>query len=74
MAGLRLMLIPVGAVSPSVMDTAASETLKPVAAPDTVKLSTASPAIPSSVPDRIKVPEPLNRPPGMVTVKSFTAA
>ena len=41
------------------MDTVASDTSKPAAAPDTVTLSAPSPATPSSVPAKVKEPAPL---------------
>ena len=71
--GDTLILIKVGAASPSVRENEASDTVNPVAVPDTVKLSTPSPATLSSVPAKVKEPAPLRRPAGMVTVKSETA-
>ena len=63
-----------GAASPSVKATVALEMVKPAADPDTVMDSEPSPATSSSVPDKLNVLEPLDRPAGMVTVKSSTAA
>ena len=71
-AGSRLKLTAVGGASRSVMVTVASDTLKPAARPDTVRLSSLSPATPSSVPLNRNEADPFLLPPGIVTVKSFT--
>ena len=72
--GCALRLMVCGAASPSARATVASETVKPAASPDTVIASELSPATSSSVSDKLNEPEPLDRPAGMVTVKSPTAA
>ena len=63
-----------GTESESVRVKPASEMVKPAADPDTVIASEPSPATSSSVPDKLNELEPLDRPAGMVTVKSSTAA
>ena len=71
--GSTLKPIAVGTASPSVIDTLAPDTRKPSAAPDTDTDSVPSPATPSSDPAKLKLPEPLAFPAGIVTLKPSTA-
>ena len=73
-AGSTLKLMEVGESSPSAKVKEASDTVNPLADPDTVRLSEPSPAIASSVSAKTILPVPLLCPAGMVTVKSSTAA